>query len=250
MYEAVTPHPAGESTVARAAATAADYGYEGLVVRDRVDVGADYDGEAIEATHGIDVVSGLEVRVDDPSRASGYVGTYRPRTTILILRGESTALNRFAVNQERVDVLADPMSGGDVNHVLVRAAKEHGVRLEVNLGRALRTSGGRRVRALSGLRKLRELIDAYDAPFVVSGDPATHLALRSPRDLRAVGEIIGFEPGAIDAGLAEWGRIAAENRERMSPSYVAPGVRLGGEDDADGAAGEVESADGTGGEDR
>lgn len=227
MYEAVHAHPAGECTVARAAATAAEYGYDGLVVRGHVDAESDYDAAAIEAAYGVDVVSGVEINVDDPSRASGYVGSYRPRTTVLILRGESAGMNRFAVHQERVDVLADPMAGGDLNHVLVRAAADHGVRLEVNLGRVLRATGGRRVRALSGLRKLRELIDAYDAPFVVSGDPASHLALRSPRDLFAVGEAIGFDPGAVETGLAEWGRIAAANRERTSDSFVEPGVRKG-----------------------
>lgn len=227
MYEAVHAHPDGESTVARTAATAADYGFSGVVVRNHGDVTTDFDAEAIAAEYGVDVVAGVEIRAADPAQASGYLGTHRPHATVLALHGGSTALNQFAVRQERVDVLAHPMRGGDLNHVLVRAAKENAVRLEVNLGRVLRSSGGRRVRAISGLRKLRELVDAYDAPYVVSADPASHLQLRAPRELVAVGEVVGFEPEAIEDGLAEWGRIAAENRERGDPDFVEPGVRRG-----------------------
>lgn len=231
MYEAVTPYPRGESTVARAAATAADYGYDGLLARAGVDDRPEYDPAAIEEAYGIDVVPAVEIHAADPAQASGYVGSLRPETTVLLLRGASTALNRFGANQARVDVLADPMAEGDLNHVLVRAAREHGVRLEVNLGRVLRSTGGRRVRALSGLRKLRELVEAYDAPYVVSADAASHLELRAPRELLAVGEAVGFDREAIEAGLAEWGRIAEANRERSAAEQVAPGVRLAEEDE-------------------
>lgn len=227
MYEAVHAHPDGESTVARMAATAADHGFAGVVVRNHGDGSADYDAEAIAAEYGVDVVPGVEIRASDPAQASGYLGSHRPHATVLVLHGGSTDLNQFAVRQERVDVLAHPMRGGDLNHVLVRTAREHGVRLEVNLGRVLRASGGRRVRAISGLRKLRELLEAYDAPYVVSADPAAHLQLRAPRELVAVGEVVGFAPEAVEAGLAEWGRIAAANRERGDPDFVEPGVRRG-----------------------
>jgi ribonuclease P/MRP protein subunit RPP1 len=40
-----------------------------------------------------------------------------------------------------------------------------------------------------------------------------------------VGEAIGFDAEAVEAGLAEWGQLAERNRERLSGSYVEPGVR-------------------------
>ena len=61
----------------------------------------------------------------------------------------------------------------------------------------------------------------------VSGDPASHLELRAPRELLAVGEAIGFGRDEIASGLAEWGRLAAANRERAHPDSVEPGVRRG-----------------------
>lgn len=232
MYEAVHARPDGESTVARQALTAADYGFEGLVVRNHGDQQASFDADAVAEEYGIDVVSGVEVRAGDPSKASGYVGNHRSERTIVAVHGGDRRMNRFAVEQPAVDVLAHPMRGdGDFNHVLAKAAAENGVRVEFALGPVLRDTGGSRVRAIRDLRKLRELVDDADAPFVVSAAPRSHLQLRSPRELVAAGEVIGLDAATVRDGLAEWGRLADRNRDRRSDAFVEPGVRI---EDADG----------------
>lgn len=224
MYEAVHVYPDGESTASRVARTAARYGYEGIVVRAR-DATPDYD--ALSAAE-IDVVDGIEVVADNPDRASGGIGNYRPKTTLLLVRGGTNALNRFAVEQERVDVLTQPMSNeGNFNHVLAKAARDNGVRVEFDFGPVLRLDGGHRVQAIRKLRKLRELVDYYDTPYVVSATPGSHLQLRAPRELVAVGETIGFSAEQVRAGLAEWDRLADRNRRRTSESFISPGVERG-----------------------
>jgi ribonuclease P/MRP protein subunit RPP1 len=229
MYEGVHAYPDGRSTVARFAETAAAFGYEGLVVRNHGDAQATYDPAAIGEAYDVDVVPGIEIRADDPGRASGLIGNYRSKRTVVCVHGGE--LNRFAVEQPQVDVLAHPMVDGDVNHVLAKAAAENGVHLEFDFARVLRADGGPRIEAISSLRKLRELVEQYDAPYVVSADPETHLQLRAPRELSAVGAAIGFDRTAIEAGLEAWGEIAARNRERQSGSFVEPGVRIASGDE-------------------
>lgn len=228
MYEAVTAHPDGDSTVARLAATAASDGYGGVVVRNWRDAEPDRDRADIAAEAGVDVVVGVELDARERSQASGHIGSVRDDVTVLAVRGDSPDLNRFVAESERVDVLAAPMAGGgDVNHVVVKAAKRHGVRLEFDLSRVLRASGGERVRALRGLRKLRELVEHFDAPYVASLRPTSHLHLRRPREVVAVAEEIGFSETQIRDGFAEWGRLAARNRGRRSEEFIAPGVEAG-----------------------
>ncbi|MCU4925101.1 ribonuclease P [Halobacteria archaeon AArc-dxtr1] len=228
MYEAVHAYPDGKSTVARLAKTAAEYGFEGVVVRTRSGAQPDYDPEQIAAAYGIDVVDGIEVRADDRQQASGAVGNARHSHTIVTVNGGTPSLNRFAVENEMVDVLAAPMAdSGDVNHVLAKAAVENGVCFEFDLGPVLRRSGGRRVRAIQSLRKLREIVDYYDAPYVVSARARSHLELRAPRELVAVGEAVGFPPEWTEDGLREWGRLAERNRRIQSESFIEPGVERG-----------------------
>jgi ribonuclease P/MRP protein subunit RPP1 len=235
MYEGVHADPDGASTVARFALTASEYGYDGVVVRNHGDSPASYDPGAVREEYGVDVVRGVEVRASDPSRASGFVGSHRGDTTVVAVHGGDPAINRFAVEQPAVDVLAHPMAGeGGFNHVLAREAADSGVRVEVSLGPVLRREGGRRVRALRDLRKLWEILDHYDAPYVVSADPHSHLELRAPRELRALGDVVGIDADDVAAGLAEWGRLAERNRARASDAFVEPGVWTEPTDGSDG----------------
>jgi ribonuclease P/MRP protein subunit RPP1 len=191
------------------------------------------DLDALREAAEIDVVDGVEVVAPDPERASGAVGGLRPDHTIVAVRGGTDRLNRFAVENERVDVLTRPMRGdGDVNHVLAERAAANGVRIEFDFGPVLRSTGGPRVQALRALRKLRELVADAGAPSVVSANAPSHLGLRAPRELVALGEMIGFDPETVGAGLREWGELASRNRHRQSESFIEPGVERGPHDDA------------------
>lgn len=226
MYEAVYPYPVGDATVSRFAATLDRAGYDGMVARSVTS--ADDPVGAPDAPEDFDVVDAVEVVASDPSSAAGAVGSRRPETTLLILRGGTPELNRFAAEEPKVDVLSAPMEAdGDVNHVVAKAAREHGVRVEFDLAPVLRKTGGPRIRALRGLRKLRELVEQYDTPYVVSARPRSHLHVRAPRELLALGEEIGFSREQIRRGLREWGVLAERNRDRLNDDYIAPGVRRG-----------------------
>ncbi len=242
MYEAVHAHPDGEATAARHAATAARYGYNGIVVRTRESLDAPSgsagdedaataparDPDALADEYDVDVVDAVEIDAESTQSASGAVGNHRPDCTVLSLVGGENALNRFAVEEPRVDVLSRPMTGsGEFNHVLAKAARDNDVHVEFDFGPLLRATGGKRVRALSDLRKLREIVTYYDAPHVVSANPRSHLELRAPRELVAAGEAAGFDPEWIREGLRAWEAIATRNRERRSEAFIQPGVRRG-----------------------
>jgi len=226
-WEAVHAHPDGESTVRRLALTAAEDGFDGVVVRNHGDSPAEFDPAAVSEESGVDVVGGVEVRAEERSRVAGLIGSHRGDRTVVCVHGGPERINRLACTDPRVDVLAHPTHGDGVDHVLVRSAADNGVALEFNLARVLRAAGGRRVRALRRLRTLRELLEKYDTPHVVSADPASHLQLRAPRELAAVGSVVGADPAWLREGLAEWGRIVERNRTRASESFIQPGVRRG-----------------------
>lgn len=224
-YEAVEAYPEGEATVDRYARTLSRYGYQGLIVRTQ---DADFDADGVAERRDIDVVPAVEFAPTDPSVLSGRLGAVRSEYSLLLVQGGSERLNRFVVEQNRVDVLTRPfVNEGDVNHVMINAAKKHDVRIEFDFGPVLRASGGPRVRHLKNLRKLRELVEDGGAPFVISTRPASQFHLRAPRELAAIGQEIGFAEEQVLGGLSEWGRLVARNRERLSGEFIAPGVRHG-----------------------
>lgn len=234
MYEAVHVHADGPTTPGRFGVTVSQAGFDGMVLRNRQSNMATVDAESLAEEYGIDVVRGIEITAREKAKVSGAIGNRRPEAEVLLVRGRDPDLNRFVVESPRVDVLADPMGGaGDVNHVIANAAAENEVAFEINLDGVLRQSGTDRVRTIADLRKLRELIEDAGAPFVVSGSPGTHLDVRGPRELIAVGTEIGFDPEQVKAGLSGWQDIAEGNRARLDPSTVGPGVRLGDDSESE-----------------
>ncbi len=222
MYATAHARPDGVSSVARFALTARESGFDGLIVRNHDDYKSTFDRAAIGAAYDIDVVNAIEIRSDDRSSVASAITKYRPERTIVGVHGGQ--FNRMACEDPRVDVLCHPMADGAFNHVLAAAAAANEVAVEFNFGRVLRATGGERVHAISGLQKLRTLVEKYDVPFVVSADPSSHLELRSPRELNAVGETVGFSRSQIQAGFEQWGKIAERNRVRQSESFIEPGV--------------------------
>jgi ribonuclease P/MRP protein subunit RPP1 len=91
----------------------------------------------------------------------------------------------------------------------------------------LRDRGGGRVRHLKRLQRLKRILDHYHAPYVVSAAADSHLRLRAPRELVAVGEAVGLGGEWTRAGLAAWEDLVARNRTRLSESFIAPGVERG-----------------------
>lgn len=229
MYEGVHARPDGETTVARHALTAASAGFDGVVVRSHGDADPPPgDLAAIRDAYGVDVVDGVEVRSADRSRMAGLVGNHRADRTVVAVHGGDPAINRFAVDRPAVDVLAHPMADdGDVNHVVAAAAADNGVRLEFDLSAVLRATGPPREAAIRDLRKLQDLVEDAGARHVVSANPTSHLQLRAPRELAAVGEVVGIGADFVRDGLAEWGVIADRNRDRRSEEFIESGVRRG-----------------------
>jgi ribonuclease P/MRP protein subunit RPP1 len=157
-----------------------------------------------------------------------------------------------------VDALVAPADALP-DHGTVGVAAANGVRIGIDLAPILRATGGARVRAIDALRDLRRLIDHHGAAHVVTATPDSHLELRTPRALAAVGDAVGAAGGraaesaaahaaTLDGdwlrdGLREWGRIAARNRDRLSDAHVEPGVRRGSAAGTDPTAGDPEGAD-------
>lgn len=218
-FEAVEAYPAGSSTVARFAMTTAEIGFDGLVVRNGDAIDGSPSVEAVANEYELEVVRAVELKPEAPDDVSGSLPGLSERYPLVALVGGTTRINRFVATQRHVDVLARPITptGPRLDPGTVANAVEHDVAVELDLG-PLRTTGGTRVRYLQRLRSLWRVVDHYDAPYVVSFRPTSHLELRGPRHLEALGATVGIDPDAIDRGLERWATIADDDRQRGGSS--------------------------------
>ncbi len=212
-FEAVTAYPTGTSTVSRFAATAGAVGFRGLVVRNGPAVDDDPSPSVIGEHYDVDVVPSIELDPVEPDAVSGSLPGYRRTYPLVAVAGGSTPINRFAATQRHVDVLTRPVTpdGPHVEPGTISNAIDNDVAIELDLG-PLRSRGGSRVRYLQRLRSLWRVVDHYDAPFVVSMHPTSHLEMRGPRHLKALGDAVGIEAAAIERGLQRWGDLVERNR--------------------------------------
>jgi ribonuclease P/MRP protein subunit RPP1 len=252
QYETAVAHPDGTSTVERLAATATRHGYAGLVVTNAGETGA-FDAAGLRERHGIDVVDGVAVAAPDVETAAGRLENVRSgsetRYTVVAVAAGSPDVARFAAERDRVDALLLPAYRDvEFDHVVAAAAEEHAVRVALTLDGALRASGEERERALRLLRRRREILDDAGARPLVTADARSHLGLRAPRELAAVGETVGLSGERVHEGLAGWGAVVDRIRERTGSEFVEPGVwrgRAGGREGDDGpGAGDPTDAEG------
>lgn len=228
MYEAVHVSPDGQTTPARYALTAARHGYEGVILLadspewdpDRLD--------RIAQRYDIDVRPGARLTFRDRGRIGGRLESIRSDVDVLWAGSESPDISRVLARQERVDVLGWPLTADEeLSHTVATTAKEHGIFIALDLGPILRATAGRRVAALGELDRLYTVLDHFEVPYVVSVNPTSHLELRAPRELRAVGEAIGLSTEAIDRGLRGWGDIIERSRRARDDTFIEPGIRRG-----------------------
>lgn len=231
-YEAVDPGNGG--SVARLARIAERSGFDGIVLRWRPPGIAPDDLDRNGDQPGVRVVSGATVDATDRSRAGSELAGLRGEVTVLLGRAETAELRHFLAGQERLDVLHIPANdAGAVGHSTVTRAAEHGVFLEVDLGPVLRNTGRRRVAAISGIRRLARFVADADCPYVVSATPRSQFHIRAPRELVALGETIGLDPGFVENGIGAWSTIVARTRRNRDDRFIEPGVEVA-PDETDG----------------
>lgn len=205
LGEGITAHPDGSSTVSRMTLTAAEVGYDGLVVRNAAAISDGPSLETIGAEYDIEVFGGIEVETDSPDEVSGRLPNLAREHDVVLVTGGSDRMNRFIADQPAVDVLTTPIDqdGPDIDPGIATQAKDNDVAIEVDFG-PLSDSGGTRVRYIDRLRRLWRVIDHYEVPYVISMRASSHRGLVAPRELAALGEIIGIDAEAVRGGLSTW----------------------------------------------
>lgn len=216
--------PEGKNTIEEMAAFSSRLEFSGIAITNPSDSSKPQKAKKI---CDLEVFSGVEIKVNNPSRLHGMVGKYRKNTDIIVVRGGSENINRAAVENSNVDILCGfgSMKDNGLNHILARSASDNNVAISFDLGEVICSRGGRRVRTLSNFRKDLALVRKYNVPFILTSSAKSCYDLRAPRELMALAGLFGMTKDEAINGLSTTPELIISGN-RPSPNYVYEGVEI------------------------
>jgi len=195
------------------------------VTRDKVD-----QLQSICSDAKIDFVSRVDFVPKTPGELLQDLRRFRRRFEVVSVACTSKSVARQAAKDRRVDLLSFPAN--DIHkRFFDRAEAELASKalsgLEIEMAPLLSLSGYSRIRLLSRLRREVAIAKRFNVPVVISSGATNEYLMRGPHDCAALATLFDMPlPYALRALSENPLAIVERNREKLSPGYVAPGVRV------------------------
>jgi RNase P/RNase MRP subunit p30 len=137
---------------------------------------------------------------------------------------------RQAAKDRRVDLLSFPVAEYPkvfFDRAEAELASNSLACLEIDMQPLLSLRGFARIRLLSFLRREVAVAKSMKVPIVLSSGATDKRFLRKPQDFASLGMLFGLDfPRALEALSDTPLEIVERNRQKLSPDYVASGVRV------------------------
>jgi len=221
-FELLRCYPEGSSSASRMALAARQLGWGGILILSRDPEGI-FMPEAAQKVRGIEVAIGAEAQAAGSRALKSRIGSLYSRYPFVAVLGSSEEVIRMASEDPHVDLLLHPC---DVRHLLgiatARAAAQNQVAIGLDLSPLIHLRGHNRARWMGALRINLELVRKFHIRPVITAGAASHLDLRSPRELMALAGVAGFEAQEAAEALRLPGRLLELNRR----NWAGPGVEV------------------------
>ena len=186
---------------------------------------------------GLDFVVRADFKPRNQEDLMRFLRKFRRKVEVICIVCDEKEIARSAAKDRRVDLINFP-SLDYHKRFFDRAEAELAscsqTALEVDVKSLLILEGPPRVRLLSSLRREVALAKEFHVPIVVSSGVGEEHLMRMPRDLASLGYLFGLgEMEALDAVSINANSMVDRNREKLSSKFVAPGISLLKEGNAD-----------------
>jgi len=178
----------------------------------------------------VDFASRVDLKLQTSRELISSLRKLRRRFEIIAVMCESKYVARQAAKDRRVDLLNFPFLDfrrrffdGAEAELASRALAS----FEIDVKQLITLEGIARIRLLSNLRREAAIAKEYHVPIVISSGVSNELLMRKPRELAALASLFDLnEASAIEAVSENPVTIVKRNKEKLSPRFVAPGVRI------------------------
>jgi ribonuclease P/MRP protein subunit RPP1 len=224
--------PKDQKATESALKRAADFGYNLISIPFTSDATSEEISKLKAACKdvGLDFVLRADVRPRNQNELMQLLRRLRRKFEVICVICDDKEVSRQAAKDRRVDLLNFP-SLDYRKRFFDRAEAELAscslAALEVDVKPLLLLSGPARIRFLSSLRREVATAKEFHVPLLISSGVGEERLMRMPKDMASLGYLFGFnEESALRAVSATPSGIVLRNREKLSPSFVAPGIRV------------------------
>jgi ribonuclease P/MRP protein subunit RPP1 len=178
----------------------------------------------------IDLASRVDIKPRTHEDLTYQLRRLRRRFEVICVACEDKEVARQAAKDHRVDLLNFPsldFRRRFFDSAEAELASRSLSALEIDIRPLLVLEGPARVRLLSSLRREAAIAREFHVPIVVSSGAANETLLRRPRELAALASLFGLdEAQALETVSQNPVSIVKRNRQKLSPDFVAPGIRV------------------------
>jgi len=181
---------------------------------------------------GLDVISRVDLRPRGARELRASLRRVRRRFEIVAVCCRSKAVARQAARDHRVDLLNFSPSPSTRNRAWfdrqeASLASGASCAYEINVSDLLGLGPAAGAKLLSIIRREIENARDHGVPVATSSGADSRLLMREPRGLAALLDLVGVgeEEGLEMVSSIPWG-IVEVNRGKLSPGFIAPGVRV------------------------
>jgi ribonuclease P/MRP protein subunit RPP1 len=158
---------------------------------------------------------GVEIKADSVVDLKRKIKFYQGKVPLLAVHGGNDKINRAALEDSRVDILAHPCGEkreGELNHVLARYAAQNGIAIDFNLNAIIHSRRGDRARVLLKMRTNLKLVRKYKAPMILTSNAHSIYDLRAPREMIALASLFGMGREEATSALSDFPQGVLEKR--------------------------------------
>jgi ribonuclease P/MRP protein subunit RPP1 len=179
---------------------------------------------------GLDFVSRADIRPRNQNELMTLLRRLRRKFEVICVLCDDKEVARQAAKDRRVDLLNFP-SLDYRKRFFDRAEAELAssglAALEVDVKPLLVLSGPARIRLLSSLRREVAIAKEFHVPLIVSSGVEEERFMRMPKDMASLGYLFGLtEDFALKTVSDNPSGLVLRNREKLSSSFIAPGIRV------------------------
>jgi len=179
---------------------------------------------------GLDFVSRVDLTPKNTHELLANVRRFRRKFEVVAVLCMSKPIARQAAKDRRVDILSFPVAklrNRFFDSAEAELASESSSSLEIDMAPLLSLGGFLRIRLISSLRKEATIAKSFRVPVIISSGATSDYLLRKPHDYSALAMLFDMDSSSALNALSQVPQgIVKRNRLKLSPDFVAPGLRV------------------------